>query len=167
MMRRGIIKGLIPAMLAAGFVTEIVSAADPQLGQFEEAIGRKFAIKRRAYQTANAEIMRDEYYSKNAVIYAQDLKAVGAAAIYETYRKAFPIRKDIAIGKPQLGVSSDGTLGYALIVVKVLFKNSSDVKIATLLLLWKRENDDWRCFLEAEVPGDQASHTFGKLPASP
>src|SRR5882757_8070101 len=91
------------------------ASAHDSTASFEKAAEQLHALKRKAYQTHDAALLRDQFYAKDARIVAgSGVTITGGDSIFSAYQKLLPTRTDLQIEPINAWASKDGTLAYEL-----------------------------------------------------
>lgn len=155
-MKKVFVRTLV-SLLMTVVICSAEAAAPDVAAAFRAASQAKFAIKREAYRTGDAELLKSKFYDNDAVILGDGYALVGGEAIYEAYKTLLPKRHDIEVISLRSAVSEDGTLAYEITRVQATAADPSQkLPEQTILFVWRRVGKDWRVVVEMSVKGDES-----------
>jgi ketosteroid isomerase-like protein len=133
--------------------------------EIEAALAERFALKRRAYQTADAQLLRS-FYDEDIVIVGEGMKPLlGIERVIAAYETLLPKRRDIDVSVLRFEHSPDGQSAYQFVRFAAFPKDPAEnLPVVTFLFLWRRRPTGWRCGVESLLLQD-LSRTPGFSPS--
>jgi ketosteroid isomerase-like protein len=127
-----------------------VSKKVPLAAGIAAALAERFALKRRAYQTADAQLLRS-FYDEDIVIVGEGMKPLlGIEPVIAAYEALLPKRRDIEVSVLRFEHSPDGQSAYQFVRFVAFPKDAAEKPpVATFLFLWRRRPIGWRCGVES------------------
>ena len=134
-----------------------LSEKPPSTGKFEAAtaeieaaLAERFALKRRAYQTGDAQLLRS-FYDEDIVIVGEGMKPLlGIDRVIAAYETLLPKRRDIEVSVLRFEHSPDGETAYQFVRFIAFPKDPAEkLPVVTFLFLWRRRPTGWRCGVES------------------
>ncbi len=149
--RRGMFAMLSAAGLAGALVTQ-AHAAEPTV---DHALQERFALKRHAYQTGDAESLRS-FYDDDIVIVGEGMTPLlGIEPVIAAYKVLLPQRRDIETKALRMGVSPDGKMAFQFVRFTAFAKDpAQQIPVVTFLFLFRRRAAGWRCIVETLLRQD-------------
>ena len=122
----------------------------PPAAEIAAALAERFALKRRAYQTADAQLLRS-FYDEDIVIVGEGMKPLlGMEPVIAAYEALLPKRRDIEVSVLRFEHSPDGESAYQFVRFVACPKGPAEKPpVATFLFLWRRRPTGWRCGVES------------------
>lgn len=155
------------ALLAFALAGMDVSQAAPAATAVEDALAERFALKRRAYQTGDADLLRSFYADDIVIVREGGPPLLGLEPVIAAYKALLPRRRDIEVTALRSGHSPDTRMAWEFVRFVSFPKDPAEkVPVATFLFLWRQERAGWRCFIESLLLQD-LSLTPGFAIASP
>ncbi len=114
------------------------------------ALAERFALKRRAYQTGDAQLLRS-FYDEDIVIVGEGMKPLlGIERVIAAYETLLPKRRDIEVSVLRFEHSPDGETAYLFVRFVAFPKDPAEkLPVVTFLFLWRRRPTGWRCGVES------------------
>lgn len=143
----------VPILLVVGLLFGPTAHSAGQDGVFHKAVLTKYALKQQAFRTGNAALLRDHFYAADVVLLGEGVAPiVGGNAVFEAYSQLLPKRRNIKLVPMRSSVSVDGTMAYDFVLATPTASDPA-VKLPseTILFVWRKEGDDWRCVVEMFV----------------
>ena len=138
------------ALLAFGLAGMDVSQAAPAATAVEDALAERFALKRRAYQTGDADLLRSFYADDIVIVREGGPPLLGLEQVIAAYKAMLPKRRDIEVTPLRSGHSPDKQLAYQWVRFVAFPKDPAEKPpVATFLFLWRQERAGWRCLIES------------------
>ena len=145
------------ALLAFGLAGMDVSQAAPAATAVEDALAERFALKRRAYQTGDANLLRSFYADDIVIVREGGAPLLGIEPVIVAYKALLPKRRDIEVTPLRSGHSPDTRMAWEFVRFVSFPKDPAEkVPVATFLFLWRQERAGWRCFIESLLLQDLA-----------
>ena len=121
-------------------------AKDPEI---EAVLADKYGLMRRAYQTGDAELLR-QFYSKDVVLATEGSSPiVGLDAAVSAGHAVFAKRRDFTADVLRIIHSPAGDAASHFVKLCAYPRDPAESpRIATALILWQRESEGWRCNAE-------------------
>ena len=118
--------------------------------EIEAALAERFALKRRAYQTGDAELLRS-FYDEDIVIVGEGMKPLlGIERVIAAYETLLPKRRDIEVSVLRFEHSPDGESASQFVRFVAFPKDPAEkLPVVTFLFLWRRRPTGWRCGVES------------------
>ena len=112
-------------------------------------LAERFGLKRRAYQSGDAELLRG-FYDDDIVIVGEGLAPLlGLDAVIGAYRALLPKRRDIEVQPLRLTVAPGGAVAYEFVRFTAFARDPEEkLPIVTFLFIWQRRAVGWRCTVE-------------------
>ena len=122
----------------------------PTTAAIEAALAERFALKRRAYQTGDAQLLRS-FYDEDIVIVGEGMKPLlGIEQVIGAYATLLPKRRDIEVSVLRLEHSPDGQSASQFVrFVAFPTDPAEKLPVVTFLFLWRRRPTGWRCGVES------------------
>jgi ketosteroid isomerase-like protein len=138
------------ALVALAFGTTAVSKARPAAMEVEGALADRFAVKRRAYQTGDVDLLRS-FYDDHIVIVGEGKRPLlGIEQVIAAYQALLPKRRDIEVSVLRSGHSPEADLAYQFVKFTAFAKDPAEtLPIVSFLFLWRRGRQGWRCIVES------------------
>jgi ketosteroid isomerase-like protein len=137
-------------LLAVGLVG--VEAAHPASSAttVADALAESFALKRRAYQTGDADLLRS-FYAEDIVIVGEGRPPLlGLEQVIAAYKALLPRRRDIEVSVLRSGHSQDAQLAWQFVRFVSFAKDPAEkLPVVTFLFLWRQDRAGWRCIVES------------------
>jgi ketosteroid isomerase-like protein len=138
------------ALLALGLAGMDVSQAGPAAPAVEDALAERFALKRRAYQTGDADLLRSFYADDIVIVREGGPPLLGLEPVIAAYKALLPRRRDIEVTPLRSGHSPDQRLAYQFVRFVSFARDPAEkLPVVTFLFLWRRERALWRCMVES------------------
>ena len=136
------------AMLALGSLASLDTSASSDT-TVDKAIIDLFALKRRAYATGDAELLR-QFYADDIVVVGEGMQPLlGIEPLIAAYKVLLPRRKGIELEILRSGRAKQDDMAYQFVKVTALPVDKSEVlPIVTFLFVWQRRATGWRCIIE-------------------
>lgn len=135
-------------MLAMG---SLASGAPSSAGDaaVDAAITGLFALKRRAYATGDAELLR-QFYADDIMAMGEGMQPLlGIEALIAAYKVLLPRRKGIELEILRAGRAPQDDMAYQFVKFTALAVDPNEIlPIVTFLFLWQRRAPGWRCVVE-------------------
>ena len=127
-----------------------ISEKGPTTAAIEVALADRFALKRRAYQTGDAQLLRS-FYDEDIVIVGEGMKPLlGIERVIAAYETLLPKRRDIEISVLRFEHSPDGESAFQFVRFVAFPKDPAEkLPVVTFLFLWRRRPTGWRCGVES------------------
>ena len=127
-----------------------VEKPGPLAAEIDTALAERFALKRRAYQTGDAQLLRS-FYDEDIVIVGEGMKPLlGIEPVIAAYQTLLPTRRDIEVSVLRSGHSPDGQAAYQFVRFVAFPKDPADKpRVASFLFLWRHKPTGWRCGVES------------------
>ena len=127
-----------------------ISEKGPTTAAIEAALADRFALKRRAYQTGDAQLLRS-FYDEDIVIVGEGMKPLlGIERVIAAYETLLPKRRDIEISVLRFEHSPDGESAFQFVKFVAFPKDPAEkLPVVTFLFLWRRRPTGWRCGVES------------------
>lgn len=135
------------SLLALGSLASLDAAAiEPAV---DAAIADLFALKRRAYATGDAELLR-QFYADDIVVVGEGMKPLlGIDPLIAAYKVLLPRRKGIEVEILRSGRGERGDMAYQFAKVTATPVDTKEIlPIVTFLFVWQRRSAGWRCIIE-------------------
>ena len=118
--------------------------------EIEAALAERFALKRRAYQTGDAQLLRS-FYDEDIVIVGEGMKPLlGIDRVIAAYETLLPKRRDIEVSILRFEHSPDGKSASQFVRFVAFPKDPAEkLPVVTFLFLWRRRPTGWRCGVES------------------
>jgi ketosteroid isomerase-like protein len=122
----------------------------PTTAAIEAALAERFALKRRAYQTGDAQLLRS-FYDEDIVIVGEGMNPLlGIERVIAAYDTLLPKRRDIEVSVLRFEHSPDGETAYQFVKFVAFPKDPAEkLPVVTFLFLWRRRPTGWRCGVES------------------
>jgi ketosteroid isomerase-like protein len=122
----------------------------PSTAEIAAALAERFALKRRAYQTGDAQLLRS-FYDEDIVIVGEGMKPLlGIERVIAAYEALLPKRRDIEVSVLRFEHSPDGETAYQFVRFVAFPKDPAEkLPVVTFLFLWRRRPTGWRCGVES------------------
>ena len=135
---------------AAGSNARPDSKKVPSTAEIAAALAERFALKRRAYQTADAQLLRS-FYDEDIVIVGEGMKPLlGIEHVITAYETLLPKRRDIEVSVLRFEHSPDGESASQFVRFVAFPKDPAEtLPVVTFLFLWRRTPSGWRCGVES------------------
>jgi len=140
----------VSAAAAEGSNARPSSKKAPPTAEIEAALADRFALKRRAYQTGDAQLLRS-FYDEDIVIVGEGIRPLlGIEQVIAAYETLLPKRRDIEVSVLRFEHSPDGQSAYQFVRFVAFPKDPAEKPpVATFLFLWRRRPAGWRCGVES------------------
>jgi ketosteroid isomerase-like protein len=127
-----------------------VAKQGPLAAEIAAALAERFALKRRAYQTGDAQLLRS-FYDEDIVIVGEGMKPLlGIEPVIAAYEALLPKRRDIEISVLRFEHSPDAQSAWQFVRFVAFPKDPAEKPpVATFLFLWRRKPTGWRCGVES------------------
>ena len=115
----------------------------------ELALAEQYGLMRRAYQTGNAELLR-QFYSNDVVVATEGSSPiVGLDSVITAGHAVLAKRRDITVDLLRMthSVAGDAVAHFAKLCAYPRDPAESP-RVATALLLWQQGSTGWRCHAE-------------------
>ena len=134
---------------AAGSNARPDSKEVPSTTKIAAALADRFALKRRAYQTGDAQLLRS-FYDEDIVIVGEGMKPLlGIDRVIAAYETLLPKRRDIEVSVLRFEHSPDGESAFQFVRFVAFPKDPAEkLPVVTFLFLWRRRPTGWRCGVE-------------------
>ena len=115
----------------------------------EFALGEQYGLMRRAYQTGNAELLR-QFYSNDVVVATEGASpVVGLDSVIAAGHAVLANRRDITADILRITHSPEGDAASHFAKLCVYPRDPAESPhVATALLLWQQGSTGWRCHVE-------------------
>jgi ketosteroid isomerase-like protein len=122
----------------------------PSTAEIAAALAERFALKRRAYQTGDAQLLRS-FYDEDIVIVGEGMKPLlGIDRVIAAYETLLPKRRDIEVSVLRFEHSPDGETASQFVRFVAFPKDPAEkLPVVTFLFLWRRRPTGWRCGVES------------------
>jgi ketosteroid isomerase-like protein len=135
-------------MLAMG---SLASGAPSSAGDaaVDAAITGLFALKRRAYATGDAELLR-QFYADDIMAVGEGMQPLlGIEPLIAAYKVLLPRRKGIELEILRAGKARQDDMAFQFVKFTALPVDPNEIlPIVTFLFLWQRRAPGWRCVVE-------------------
>lgn len=126
-----------------------VGLAKPQGQTVHGELKERFALKRRAYQSGDVELLRGFYAPDVAIVGEGMGPLLGLDAVLAAYRQLLPKRRDIEVQPLRELVSAEGDMACQFVRFTAYSKDPAEsLPIVTFLFLWQRRPEGLRCVVE-------------------
>ncbi len=148
---------VISCMAAMQFLSGAPRAADAEEA-FDAVVRAKYALITKAYATGDAALFR-QFYAQDAVVFGENQPAiVGLDALLQAWSGILPSRKSARVDSRINYLSADATLGVGIALLHAEKKDPAAPAVdETILTVWKKSGQDWRCVSEVFVKGDRVA----------
>ena len=155
-------------LLAAGLVGMDASYPASATTTVADALAERFALKRRAYQTGDADLLRAFYAEDIAIVGEGRPPLLGLEQVITAYKALLPKRRDIEVSVLRSGQSQDGQLAWQFVRFVSFAKDPAEkLPIVTFLFLWRQDRAGWRCTVESLLLQDLSlTPGFAIVPSS-
>jgi ketosteroid isomerase-like protein len=145
----------------------VIDARARDAAGVDSALADRFALKRRAYQTGDAELLRS-FYDEDIVVVGEGMSPLlGIERVIGAYHQLLPKRRDIEVVPLRSGHSHDSQTAYQFVRFTAYATDPNEVlPIVTFLFLWRHTPRGWRCVVELLLRQD-LSLTPGFSTAAP
>lgn len=108
-----------------------------------------YNLKRRAYRTGDANLLKD-FYATDAVVTGEQFPLIrGIRDLVAVYEKALPKYRDVSVVPLYRVTSTLGDVAYDFAKFRPTAKLPVDDRPAsTLLFIWRKDPKGWRCAVE-------------------
>ena len=115
----------------------------------EVALGEQYGLMRRAYQTGNAELLR-QFYSNDVVVATEGASpVVGLDSVIAAGHAVLGNRRDITADILRITHSPEGDAASHFAKLCAYPRGPAESpRVATALLLWQQGSTGWRCHAE-------------------
>jgi hypothetical protein len=129
------------------FDAQTAAVADPS--SIDADLADRFALKRRAYQTGDANLLRSFYDDDIVIVGESMVPLLGIEPAIAAYQVLLPKRRDIEVAVLRSGAARGQDMAYQFVKFTAFARDPAEtLPIVTFLFLWRKAKVGWRCVVE-------------------